>query len=198
LLRGQDLDRYINRFEKQGGSVPVRTMLDLLSPIVETLEVAHARGIVHRDIKPANIFVLDSGVRGRVRLVDFGMVKELSATTQITTEGFVVGSPSYIPPEGWRGVSALVTHSADVYAMGALVYRILAGHVPFCGEVLLEIIRQVTRGPRPSLYAERPDLPEALDSWVERALAVDPKARFASVRELWDELLSIVEPNTSS
>jgi serine/threonine-protein kinase len=169
-------------------------MLELLSPIVETLEVAHARNIVHRDIKPANIFVLDSGIRGRVRLVDFGLVKDLSSATQLTKEGFIIGSPSFIPPEGWRGNSALITHSADVYALGALVYRILAGHVPFRGEELVEVIRLVVRGPRPSLHAARPSLPEALDPWVKRALAIDTKDRFASVRELWDELLAILRP----
>lgn len=195
LLRGQDLDQYIKKFEARAKHVPVRMLLELLSPIVETLEVAHARGIVHRDIKPANIFVLDSGIRGRVRLVDFGMVKDLAAPMQLTRDGFVVGSPSYIPPEGWRGNSAMITPSADVYAMGALVFRMLAGHVPFRGELLTDVVRQVVKGPRPSLYAERPDLPKAIDSWVEQALAIDPKNRFASVRELWNELLAIVRPD---
>jgi serine/threonine-protein kinase len=170
-------------------------MIELLSPIVETLEVAHSRGIIHRDIKPANIFVLDSGIRGRVRLVDFGMVKDLGAATQLTREGFVVGSPAYIPPEGWRGNPAMITHSADVYAMGALVFRMLTGHVPFRGELLTDIIHQAIRGPRPSLYAERQDLPKALDQWVAHALAVEPKSRFVSVRELWDGLLEILRPD---
>jgi eukaryotic-like serine/threonine-protein kinase len=195
LLRGQDLDQYIKKFEARAKHVPVRMLLELLSPIVETLEVAHSRGIVHRDIKPSNIFVLDSGIRGRVRLVDFGMVKDLAAPTQLTRDGFVVGSPSYIPPEGWRGNPAMITRSADVYAMGALVFRMLAGHVPFRAELLTDVVRMVIKGPRPSLYAERPDLPKSIDSWVERALAVDPKNRFSSVRELWNELLAIVRPD---
>lgn len=195
LLQGQDLERYIQRFEGRGIPVPVRMMLELLSPIVETLEVAHARGIVHRDIKPANIFVLDSGIRGRVRLMDFGMVKDLSSPTQLTRDGFVVGSPSYIPPEGWQGRTSLITHSADVYALGALVFRILTGEVPFHGENLVDIIRAVARGPRPSLIAKRPDLPKYLDPWVTRALAIDPKDRFGSARELWDNLIAILRPD---
>lgn len=194
LLRGQDLERYIEKFESRGARLPVRMMLDVLAPIVQTLEVAHARGIVHRDIKPSNIFVLDSSIRGRVRLVDFGMVKDLSAPTQLTREGFVVGSPSYIPPEGWQGKSNSVTPSADVYAMGALVFRMLAGHVPFHGDSLVDVIRQVARGARPSLYAKRPDLPKSIDSWVARALAISPKERFGTVRELWDDLVDILRP----
>lgn len=197
LLRGHDLDQSIKRFESRHGFVPVHTMLDLLAPIVDTLEVAHGRGIVHRDLKPANIFVLDSSNRGRVRLLDFGMVKDLSATTPLTREGFVVGSPSYIAPESWRGKSTSVTHAADVYALGALVFRILAGHVPFQGDQLVELVRLVTRAPRPSLVDKRSTLPQSIDPWVARALAITPEDRFKSVREMWNELLSILGTNVS-
>lgn len=195
LLRGQDLERYLQKYALRSKAVPVKVMLDVLSPIAKTLEVAHSRSIVHRDIKPANIFVLDSDIRGRVRLLDFGMVKDLTATTQLTTEGFVVGSPSYIPPEGWYGKSAMITHSADVYAMGVLVFRILSGHVPFSGDDLPAVVQLVMKGARPSLRAVRPDLPRGIDAWVERALAVKPKDRFASIQELWSELLSILQPD---
>jgi serine/threonine protein kinase len=195
LLRGEDLEHYIRKFEFRGVPLPVRVMLELISPIVETLAVAHARGIVHRDIKPANIFVLENGIRGRVRLVDFGMAKDLSSPTQLTKEGVVVGSPSYIPPEGWQGTAASITHSADVYGLGVLVFRMLAGRVPFVGDELVDVIREVIRGARPSLHAKRPDLPKSIDEWVKRSLAVDPKDRFGSVRELWNELIEIVRPD---
>lgn len=195
LLRGHDFDQSIKRFENRYGFVPIPTILDILTPVVDTLEVAHGRGIIHRDLKPANIFVLDSVARGRVRLLDFGMVKDLAAATPLTKEGFVVGSPSYIAPEGWRGNSALITHAADIYSLGALVFRVLAGHVPFQGDTLLEIVRLVTRGPRPSLVAERPNLPIAIDPWMARALAITPEDRFQSIRQMWDELIPILNPS---
>lgn len=195
LLRGHDFDQSIKRFESRYGFVPIPTILDILTPVVDTLEVAHGRGIIHRDLKPANIFVLDSVARGRVRLLDFGMVKDLAAATPLTKEGFVVGSPSFIAPEGWRGNPALITHAADIYSLGALVFRVLAGHVPFQGDTLLEIVRLVTRGPRPSLLAERPDLPKAIDPWMARALAIAPQDRFQSVRQMWDELVAILNPS---
>lgn len=197
MLRGQDLDQCMKRFEGRYGFVPIPTMLDILTPIVDTLELAHQRGIVHRDLKPANIFVLDAVARGRVRLLDFGMVKDLAAVTPLTKEGIVLGSPTYIAPEGWRGNSSAITSAADVYSMGALVFRILTGHAPFQGDQLLEIVRLVTRGPRPSLIAERPTLPKAIDAWIARALAIAPDERFQSIREMWDELLPILGPNKS-
>ncbi|HRI70519.1 MAG TPA: serine/threonine-protein kinase [Polyangium sp.] len=198
MLRGQDLDHCMRRFEGRYGFVPVPTMIDILSPIVATLDVAHQRGIVHRDVKPANIFVLDVVARGRVRLLDFGMVKDLAAVTPLTKEGIVLGSPSYIAPEGWRGNSSIITAAADVYSMGALVFRILSGHAPFQSDQLLDVARMVTRGPRPSLVAERPHLPRAIDPWIARALAIAPEDRFKSVRELWDELVPILTPSKGS
>lgn len=195
LLRGHDFDQSIKRFESRYGFVPIPTILDILTPVVDTLEVAHGRGVIHRDLKPANIFVLDSVARGRVRLLDFGMVKDLAAATPLTKEGFVVGSPSFIAPEGWRGNPALITHAADIYSLGALVFRVLAGHVPFQGDTLLEIVRLVTRGPRPSLVAERPNLPKAIDPWIARALAITPEDRFQSIRQMWDELIPILNPS---
>lgn len=194
LLRGQTLEHTIRRFEGRYGFFPIPTMLELLGSIVDTLEAAHARGIVHRDIKPSNIFVLDTTARGRVRLLDFGMVKDLGAATPLTKEGLVLGSPAYIAPEGWRGNSAAITHAADVYSFGALVFRILAGHAPFQSDQMVEVARLATRGPRPSLVAERPNLPSVIDAWIARALAITPEDRFPSVREMWNELLPILGP----
>ncbi len=191
LLRGQDFERYLWQHEKNFGPLPISTIIELLTSIIDTLEAAHARGIVHRDLKPANIFVLDSTARGRVRLLDFGMVKDLSASTQLTQEGVVIGSPSYIAPESWTGPSINVSSAADVYAMGAVLYRIFAGHVPFRGDSLVDVVRLVIRGPRPSLHEKRPDLPKAIDRWVTRVLAIEPQHRYASVHEMWNALLEV-------
>lgn len=197
LLRGQDLERYLWKHETEFGPVPVATMTDLLAPIVDTLEAAHGRGIVHRDLKPANIFVLDSTARGRVRLLDFGMVKDLSASTPLTQDGFVVGSPSFIAPESWQGPSITVTAAADMYAMGAIIYRIFAGHVPFRGDTLVDVVRQVIRSARPTLTDKRPDLPKAIDRWVARVLAIEPHNRFANIREMWQTLQDILRGKNS-
>jgi len=198
LLRGQDLERYLWQHEMEFGPLPASKMIELLAPIVDTLEVAHARGIVHRDLKPANIFVLDSTARGRVRLLDFGMVKDLSASTPLTQDGFVVGSPSYIAPESWQGPSITVTAAADMYAMGAVIFRIFAGHVPFRGDSLVDVVRLVIRAARPTLTDKRPELPKALDRWVARVLAIEPHHRFSNIREMWSNLLDILRTTGGS
>ena len=192
LLRGKDLEKFLREYERDTGRLPRTKVFELLSPIVDTLDIAHGRGIVHRDVKPANIFVLESTARGTVRLLDFGLVKDLSSSTPLTQDGLVVGSPSYIAPESWQGRPDKVSHLADVYALGAVIFRALTGDVPFPAQTLIDVVRMSTRGPRPSLHAIRPDLPPAVDAWVERALAIDPKNRFQSVRDLWLGIIGIL------
>jgi len=109
LLTGVDLDDHLTELEATGERLSVHRLFELLDPIVDTLEAAHARGIVHRDMKPANIFVLDSG---GVRLLDFGLAKVLTASP-LTNDGMIAGSPSYIAPEVWRGNPRMLDQSAS-------------------------------------------------------------------------------------
>ncbi len=193
LVDGRDLDRYLRELEAEGTRIDVSKLVAIMSPIVETLAVAHDAGIIHRDLKPGNIMVLDSTARGSVRLLDFGLAKDMSAET-LTLEGTIAGSPSYIAPEGWRGKSDQIDHRLDVYALGAVIFRALAGAPPFDARVmpLDQFLVAVLRGPRPSLHALRPDLPPAVDGWAQRALALARDDRFASVRELWSAFRTIV------
>ena len=187
ILEGMNLEEYLVRIEARGGRMPVGDMVRVLDPIVATLDAAHERGIVHRDLKPSNIYLIDSHRGGGVRLLDFGLVKIMGARP-LTREGFVAGSPSYIAPEAWRGEPTKLDHRIDVYSFGAIVYRVLAGRVPFEYADLMELLQRVTRGKRPSLHAARPDLPDDVDGWVEMALAVDPELRFTRVRAMWTAL----------
>jgi serine/threonine-protein kinase len=191
LLQGEDLETTLRGIEAAGGKMPVARALDLFAPIVDTLEAAHARGLIHRDIKPANIFVLAAQARGGVRLLDFGLVKVLQADP-LTKEGSIPGSPSYIAPEVWRGKPQEVDHRIDVFSLGATLYRVLGGRVPFVGRTRVDVLVAATRGPRPSLYALRPDLPPEVDAWVERALAIRADARYPDVRSLWQPLHALL------
>jgi serine/threonine-protein kinase len=109
-----------------------------------------------------------------------------------------MGSPSYIAPEVWRGKPQELDVRIDVYSLGAVIFRALAGQVPFSGKGTMQLLLAVTRGKRPSLHALRPDLPASIDAWVERALAVLPSERFASVRELWEGFLRALGQAPSS
>jgi serine/threonine-protein kinase len=188
LLSGADLDDYLAEIESVGQRLSIHMLFELLDPIVDTLEAAHARGIVHRDLKPANIFVLDSG---GVRLLDFGLAKVLAASP-LTNDGMIAGSPSYIAPEVWRGNPRVLDHRIDVYSLGAIAFRALSGNVPFQAGSLIEKFQLATTGERPSLYAERPDLPHEIDSWVAQALAIDPDMRFHQVRGMWNALRAVL------
>ncbi len=197
LLRGQDLDDYLRDIEAEGQRMDVRTLVEFLGPIVSTLERAHRRGIVHRDLKPGNVFVLGRGGPGGARLLDFGLAwSELS--TPITRDGIVIGSPSYIAPEVWAGNPRALDRRADVYSLGAIVFRALAGCVPFPVASLQEKLVAATTAARPSLHARRPDLPLAVDAWVSRALAIEPSGRYPGVRELWNGLLDALADGNHS
>lgn len=189
LCEGKDLERYLTDIEAKGQKLSVTRLLELIEPVVDTLEVAHSRGIVHRDIKPGNIFVLRKKTRGVVRLLDFGLSKELGGVT-ITRQGSLTGSPSYMAPEVWAGKPQQLDHRVDLYTLGAVVFRMLAGQLPFPARKMIDLMRAVAGAPRPSLRAFRPELPEAIDPWVTRALAIEPGERFGSAVEFWSELLA--------
>jgi eukaryotic-like serine/threonine-protein kinase len=196
-LAGRDFGRYLDEIEGHGSKLQPTKMLDLLTPIAATLEKAHALGIIHRDIKPGNIFILDDNTRGGVRLLDFGLAKDLKAAA-FTQEGMIAGSPGYIAPEIWRGKAHEVDQRIDVYSLGVVIFRALAGRQPFDPrESLDRLLYNVTRGQRPSLIAVRPDLPRMMDDWVQKALAIDKDDRFMSVNKMWTSLRSILEDTRS-
>jgi eukaryotic-like serine/threonine-protein kinase len=190
FLEGVDLAQYLQDVEKDGGRMPIASMLETLEPIAATLEAGHALKIIHRDIKPENIFLLRRKARGHVRLLDFGVVKDLKASA-ITMPGTVPGSPAYVAPEAWRARPGGVDQRVDVYAFGVLVYRILTGRLPFDpNRPVQELIADVATRERPSICAFRPDLPALIDQWALKALAASPEHRFASMDTLWRSLVS--------
>ena len=181
LLRGANLETCLDAAKERQQPLGFADLRPIMEPVVSTLETAHAAGILHRDLKPANIFVQSDG---SVRLLDFGFAKFLRMRS-VTLAGHIAGSPSYIAPECWKEATEALDQRIDVYGLSAVLFRALAGRPPFVGDGVIQIMRQCASAPRPSLHALRPDLPEAVDDWVEAALAIERDERFSTVRASW-------------
>ena len=188
LLRGQDLDDLLADLERGRRRISISRLLEVLAPVVDTLERAHELGVIHRDIKPGNIYVLDSEGPADVRLIDFGLAK-IAGARPLTRDGMIMGSPSYIAPEVWKGDSSILDSRMDIYSLGAIVFRALAGRVPFDAPSIRDKVDQITTAPRPSLWELRDELPPAIDGWVQQVLAVEPDHRFRKVRGAYHALL---------
>jgi serine/threonine protein kinase len=189
LLQGQTLHEHLNELEDFGDRMSAFAVLEVLDPVARALHTAHSKGIIHRDIKPANIFLIFPENGGGTRLMDFGLAK-VHGSMALTQAGMVAGSPSYISPEVWRAQP--FDHRIDVYSFAAVIFRTLAGHPPFSGETLVDVLMAATMGPRPQLSALRPELPPNVDRWVERALAIKADDRYPYVSSMWNDLIRIV------
>lgn len=156
---------------------------DVLDKILSALEYAHARGVVHRDLKPGNILF---DALGQPRLADFGVARPSdSKATRLTSEGMVVGSASYMAPEQARG--EMVDGRADLYSLGVTAFELLTGRLPFRGPDAVAVLAQ-------HISAPIPILPRRLRHWqpfLLKALAKDPKQRFASAGEMRKALRTV-------
>lgn len=166
----------------------VQDAVDLLMQACEGTAEAHALGIVHRDLKPANLFI----VRGRggepnVKLLDFGISKTLptegQAPVDLTATTSVMGSPSYMSPEQIRS-SKLVDYRTDVWALGVILFEMLAGVTPFEADSVQGMCAAIAADPVRSLRALRSDIPEELAAVVMQCLEKDPAKRVQHVADL--------------
>jgi serine/threonine-protein kinase len=190
LLEGEDLADAIERRTQDGAPFSVREVVAIFVPIVQTLDAAHARGIVHRDIKPSNVFLVEGTVHD-TRIMDFGLAKT-GDLSSITADQMLAGSPSYIAPEIWRAGARDADRRCDAYSLACVIYKTFTGQVPIHRDGLAELLIAVTSAPRPSLHAARPDLPPEVDDWLAQALAIDPNQRFQTVVAMWRAFRSVV------
>ncbi len=168
-----------------------------VADVTEAMAYAHSQDIVHRDLKPSNVLV---GPFGETVVIDWGLAKDLSRDDSDlplvaeptspggydTTDGVILGTPPYMPPEQARGEA--VDHRADIYALGAILYQVLSGQVPYWEHLSRDVLDQVRRRPPTALTKLRPDLPPDLLAIVEKAMARDPDDRYPNAGEMADEL----------
>lgn len=179
-LDGCDVCELLRRNGPFGVEQVVRVALD----ICEGLHEAHASGVVHRDVKPENLFVTQR-IDGEplVKILDFGVSKQLFGPSSMTKPGSPVGSPHYMSPEQLRA-SDDVDARADIWSIGAVAFQLLAGGPPFNGSSMVEVCARVLSEPLPDLRHLRPDVPEGLVCVIERCMEKEPEHRYQNAREL--------------
>jgi ABC-type transport system substrate-binding protein/DNA-binding beta-propeller fold protein YncE len=170
---GSDLAQLLRR---EGPLEPTRA-IQLVGQLAEALDAAHARGLIHRDVKPSNVLVTREGPREHVYLADFGLTRTNSPDS-VTASGQLMGTVSYMAPEVIRGEQP--DSSADVYALGCVLFECLTGEVPFSGSNEAAVIYGHLETPPPSAHDRAARLPVALDPMITRALAKDPPERYDS------------------
>ncbi|MEP6864060.1 MAG: serine/threonine-protein kinase [Deltaproteobacteria bacterium] len=161
----------------QQGQLSIARALAIADDLLGALAHAHAHGVLHRDLKPENVMLVK---RGAV-IIDFGLAA-LHDAAKLTLEGLAFGTPSYLAPERLRGEP--YDARSDLYAVGVMLYEMIAGLKPFVGSDRREIMRNaLDRPPRP-LRVLCPEIPTALDEIIMRALAKDPARRFADAEDM--------------
>ncbi len=165
--------------------VPARRVAELVMAVARALEHAHDHGIVHRDVKPQNVIIDDEG---QPRLTDFGLARDAETHRKLTLTGHAVGTPSYMAPEQASGESAEQGPWTDVWAVGAVLYRGLAGRPPFQGKNALAVMQRVVNEDPLPLRRIAPGVDADLETISLRCLERDPGSRYVSAREVAEEL----------
>lgn len=163
----------------QAGQLSLKEIDKIFMQLTDALGYAHGQGIVHRDLKPANVLV-DS--TGHIFLTDFGIAKLLeSASPRLTQTDAILGTPAYISPE--QAAAGPIDQRSDIYSLGVILYEMVAGRVPFVADTPLAVILKHLNEPLPLPSIVKPDIPMFVEQTIIKALAKDPKDRYATTAE---------------
>ncbi len=186
------------------GHLPLRdwaSVHGILVQVLDALAHAHARGVIHRDLKPENLLVFEGeDDRSRIKLADFGIAHAVPDEGARDTERLTSasGTPYYMAPEQTHGRWRQFGPWTDLYALGCITWELVCGAPPFTGDNPVETMLMHTDAPRPPLTPQFP-VPEGLEAWIRRAMAVDPGRRFgraADARRELDRLATAIQPTT--
>jgi serine/threonine-protein kinase len=167
------------------GRLPLPETISITEDVAGAIDHAHTHNIIHRDIKPDNVVFVDS----RALICDFGIARALvsAGKKRLSSSGLIIGTPEYMSPEQASGEWELGS-AADIYALGCLVFLMLAGEPPFTGSTAQAVMAKHTGAAVPSIRVVRPQIPENVEHAMQRALAKDPTERPATASELAAEM----------
>jgi serine/threonine-protein kinase len=185
-LVGESLQQRLARERR----LSVGEAVDIAMQILSGLSAVHDADLVHRDIKPGNVLLSTRrGYGPLAKIIDFGASTSIGAESglvgdaALTAAGLVMGTPSYLSPEQLSG-GRCFHPSVDLYACGVVLFEMLTGHKPFEAEQIIPLFHSILEHPMPSIRAMRPEVPEALEDVVRRALAKEPSERPQSATEM--------------
>jgi serine/threonine protein kinase len=179
LVIGGSLAEHLDRFSDPKAAV------SLVEKVARALHAAHSKGIIHRDLKPGNI-LLDE--QGEPLVSDFGLAKVPDAPADLTHPGRVLGTPAYMSPEQTAGHSWKVSEASDIWALGVILYELLAGSRPFVGAKGEQLARQVMSSEPTALHLIKPGIDRKLEAIVFKCLQKEPADRYRSIGTLADDL----------
>ena len=183
FLQGSPLDRYL----KIRGAPALAHVIRIGRETALGLAAAHEMGLVHRDIKPANLWL--EAPNGRIKVLDFGLAKPVGADAELTKSGAVMGTPAYMSPEQARG--GKVDHRTDLFSLGAVLYRLCTGRMPFAGEHVMAVLAAVLTDDPPPVRDLNPSVPEPLAALIHQLLAKQPERRPPTANEVAKRLWAV-------
>ncbi|MFN8596100.1 MAG: protein kinase [Anaerolineae bacterium] len=182
FINGETLKARLQALEARGEWVSRDDAVRITLAVGSALKYAHERNMVHRDVKPANVMITTDG---QVILTDFGIAKIVSASN-LTASGAMVGTPSYMAPE--QGMGQPGDERSDIYSLGVMLYQLVVGRLPFDADTPLAVVLKHINEPLPLPQVLKPDLPDALNAVILKALAKDPNERYQKVAEMLTDL----------
>ncbi len=183
LVDGKTLKQLL----KKRGALTLSEAIDIMLQLADGMSHAHDSYIIHRDLKPQNIMIKDDG---QIKITDFGIAMALNAT-QLTQTNSVMGSVHYLPPEQASGKGSTV--KSDIYSMGIIFYELLTGSLPFRGDNAVEIALKHMKEALPNLQETNSSIPQSVDNVIKRSTAKNPKNRYDSAKEMYDDLLTVLD-----
>ena len=179
--------RTLKSLVKRRGALTVLEVVDIMTQLTSAIACAHDKYIIHRDIKPQNVMILEDG---KVKITDFGIAMALNSQ-DLTQTNSVMGSVHYLAPEQASGGASTI--KCDIYSLGILMFELLTGKVPFKGENAVEIAIKHMKDPIPSVRSFNDEIPQSIENVVLKACAKNPKNRYDSVNEMYNDIVHALD-----